>query len=501
MSGMQRWAIVSELEHEQLAGEIHAIADRWQGAPTPWKDHWDHLVAAAERWDQNPEGMQLLLDAIARDYERTGTTDLADPIQVRNLILAGELVEARRTDLATLYSPTAPDRVDIAFRYLTSFRAAGNITAWQSLPSWSTARRWLTGQAAATAADTVVDVTITGPDPFSGAPARPLMTGTGLSAAELGDQLRHLDELLGAASVPVDAPAQTWLDDLRYDVLCDAYRDTLIDHANPWAVSRRFENYLRADDLYAEIVDYADRAGLHRAASDPDHGTDQPDVVASHLADIQDGVRRSNVDWTTPPRTNTWLDEAVDNAQQRLDVVACGGLRLMYAIPAEAGRVVEVGFDQDRWYLQYVQSSNDGTTVIRDTPPESFSSCDELIDRTALFASSPAQDRPQHAASSQSVAGQLRAFEAELSQLQHDVSTLRQLRDAIRAGKPLLLRKHQPPTHRTQRPTNGAMSRDPNWMGRTEAPDSTPPTPPGQRPRAKRRRPPDPGGPTHSRRL
>lgn len=501
---MRRWGIISEVEEQQLASQINVITARWHGAPTPWNDHWVHLVTSAERWEQNPESMQLLLDAIARDYARTGATDLADEIQVRNLLLAGELVEARRTDFATLYNPSGPHRVDTAYGYLTSFRTAGHATVWRSLPSWSSARRWLTDQAAATTADTSVDITITGPDPLSGAPVRPLMTGSGLSAQELGDRLRHLDELLGAVPVPVDSPAQSWLDDLRFDVLCDTYRDALIDHSNHWAVSRRYENYIRVDDLYVDIVDYAERAGLHRVTGAQDYVTEGPDVVETRLADIRRDVQRTDIDWTTPPRINTWLDEAVDDAQHHLDVITCGGIKLLYSDLPEAGRLVEIGFEQNRWYLQYVRASDDGRTVIRDNLPESFPSCDELINRTALFAPGPDRERASYGSFSDTIASQLRAFEGKLKQLEHDVATVRQLRDAVRTGEPVILRRHQSSARLAHPQTRSTMSRDANRIGPTETPECGPIPPtaqPDKRPRAKRRRPPDSGGSTHRRRL
>ncbi|MCU1642980.1 MAG: hypothetical protein JWN03_3255 [Nocardia sp.] len=501
---MQSWAIVSEPEQQQLTRQINLLTDRWRAAPSPWKDHWDHLLTAAQRWEQNPETTQLMLDSIAGDYERTGTTDLASPIQVRNLLLAGELAEARRTDLGLFNDPGAPDHVDFVYGYLTSYRTAGHTTTWQSLPSWSTARRWLIDQAAATAPETGVDITITGPDPLIGAAARPLMTGTGLTARELGDQLRHLDQLLGTAAIPVDPYAQSWLDDLRYEVLCDAYRDTLTEHANPWAVGRRFEHYLRADDLYTDIVDYADRAALHHSEED-DPGEERHDTVEYRLADIRQDIRQNDIDWGTAPRTSTWLDEALDQAQQRLDDFARGGLTLNYPDPTQTGHFTEIGFDHDQWYIQHIHTGADGRTRLYDTPPTPYSSCDELFDSTAAFVATSDPSPAPDASIPESIISELRTFDSELTSLHRDLATVRELHDAIRVGSPYTMRRPQPTTEhmRTQSRTGTATSRDANRIT-LHTPDSEKPTPPAQpakEPRAKRRQPPKPGGRPHRRGL
>ncbi|WP_405132962.1 hypothetical protein [Nocardia sp. NBC_01388] len=503
MIGSLNWAIVSEPEHQQITEQIDALTDRWHAAPAPWKNHWDHLATAARRWEQNPESMQQMLDQIAGDYARTGTTDLANPIQVRNLLMAGELAEARRTDMGIGSAPGSPDHIDFVYGYLSSYRAAGH-TTWASLPSWSTARRWLIDRAAATAPETRVDITITGPDPHSGAAARPLMTGTDLTAGELGDQLRHLDQLLGTAAIPLDPSTQSWLDDVRYDVLCDAYRNTLIDHANPWAVGRRFEHHLRADDLYTDIVDFTDRAGLSRTDRGPGIDAEQPDTVGSRLDEIRQGVRGSDIDWMTPPRTSTWLDEAADRAQQRVDQFTRGAGRYRYGNLTRAGHLIEIGFDEHQWYAQHIHTGEDGRTSVYDTPPSRYRSCDELVAAAATFEATPGQQPAPYVSLPDTVVREMRAFERDLSSLEHDVATVRELRDALRTGRPHTLHRNQPPTAPTPRQAGSAISRDANRITLTPTPGSERPTPPAQpakQPPAKRRQPPKSGGRPHRRRL
>ncbi|APA96720.1 hypothetical protein NS506_02658 [Nocardia seriolae] len=504
LSGLQDWAINSETEQQRLTRDIDIITTRWQNAPSPWKDHWDHLVAATKRWEQNPERMQRLLDRIACDYERTGITELASPVEVRNLLLAGELLERRRTDLGFGNGHSGPDRIDFPYGYLTSYRAAGAATRWKSLPSWSTARRWLIDQTTATAPDTGVDITITGPDPRSGAAARPLMTGTGLSARELGDQLRHLDELLGTTQIPVDPSPQPWLDDLRYDLLCDAYRDTLIDQANPWAVGRRFEHYLRADDLHTHIVDYADRAALSRAEGSPNTEEEQPDIVESRLDEIRQDVRQSDIDWTTPPRAITWLDEAVDEAEQRFDTFIRDGLTLCYANPEQPGHLTTIGFDDDHWYVQHGQVGQDGRTIVYDTPAKSYRSCDELLSGTATSVVDLAPVPPSRVAIPDMIASELRAFERDWASLKHGIATVRELRDAIRTGRPYILRGPQSSNGKTPSRTASVISREANRIAQADTSGSEQPAPPTQstkQSRAKRRQPPKSVGRQHRRRL
>ncbi|MFJ4649684.1 hypothetical protein ACIP5Y_00255 [Nocardia sp. NPDC088792] len=504
MIGLQSWAIVSETELQQLTSEANAITTHWTGAPAPWKDHWDHLVTAAYQWEQDPERMQLLLDRIACDYERTGTTDPVGPIQVRNLLLAGELVEEQRSYLGFGAGPAAPDHIDLVYGYLTSYRAAGTTTQWESLPSWSTARRWLCDHAAATAPDTRVDITITGPDPLSGAAARPLMTGTDLTAGELIDHLHRLDGLLGAAAIPADPAAHSWLDDLRYDVLCDAYRDTLIDHANPWAVGRRYEHYLRADDLHTDIVDYADRAGLNHTHRGTESGEEQPDIVDARLAEIRREVRRCDIDWFTSPRASTWLDEAVEEAQQLLDSVTRSGLAVSYSDPTDTGQLTVAGFDGEQWYIQRTRTGEDGRTTIHDTPPARHRSCDELLHTTTVFAvADGTRPAPDAVTIPATVVAQLHDFERDLAALADNVTTVRELREAIRTGRPYTLSRRQP-AETSQRRARTAISRDANRTTLTDTPDSEKPTPPVQpakEPRAKRRQPPKSAGRTHRRRL
>lgn len=504
MIGLQSWAVVSETELQQLTSEANAITARWADAPIPWKTRWDHLMAAAQQWEHNPDRMQQLLDRIACDYERAGTTDLAAPIQVRNLLLAGELVEEQRTYLGLGAGPAAPDHIDLVYGYLTSYRA-DNTTHWESLPSWSTARRWLCDHASATAPGTRVDVTITGPDPLSGAAARPLMTGTDLTAGELVDRLRRLDGLLGAAAIPADPATHSWLDDLRYDVLCDAYRDTLIDHANPWAVGRRFEHYLRADDLHTDIVDYFNRAGLNHTHRSVESGEEQPDIVEARLAEIRRDVRLSDIDWFTPPRASTWLDEAVEEAQQLLDSVTRSGLALSYTDPTYTGQLTVAGFDGEQWYIQRAHTGEDGRTVIHDTPPARYRSCDELLYTAKTFVVvDGTQPSPDAVTIPAAVVAQLHDFERDLTALADNVTTVNELRDAIRSGRPYTLSRHQLPAVTSQRQARSGISRDANRITLTDTPDGEKPISPAQpakEPRTKRRQPPKSAGRTHRRRL
>ncbi len=502
MNRMRGWAIVCDTERQLLTREIDIVTTRWATAPSPWKDHWDHLVTVAADWETDPQSMQHRLDRIASDYERSGTTDLASPIQIRNLLLAGELVESRRIDLGIAYDPYTPDRVDQTYGYLTSYRTAGNTTMWESLPSWSTARRWLRARAGDTDPRAFVDVTVTGPDPVTGAATRPLMTGTGLTAAELTDQLHRIDELLGTTPIPADPSAHSWLDELRYDVLCDAYRATLLEHRNPWSIGRRYEHHLHADDLRTEITDHTSRAGLHTAAPQPD-GDEVPDLVEARLDDIRRSIGEHGPDWTIAPRASTWLDDAVTDAQRRLADMTTHGLALTYTDPTQPNQLTAIGFDGDRWYLQHAQTATDGRTITYDTPPRTYRTCNELLAAaTAPDVATPQSPNPVTVP--ETIRQRLHELDNDLHALRHDLTCVRQLRDAVRTGTPYTLRRdHHPAVSSTRIPRHSGLSRDANHLNLTETPDSEKPTPapePTKPPRAKRRQQPKPGR-QHRRRL
>ncbi|MEU0870600.1 hypothetical protein [Nocardia brasiliensis] len=481
LTNLQQWAIVTEDERHQLNHEIDAITRRWLDAPSPWTDHWEHLATSAQRWETDPQQMQRFLDRIAADYTRTGTTDLASGLQVRSLILAGELVESRRTDIGFASAPT-PDQLEYSYGYVASYRTPTDGTTWNSLSSWASARQWLIARAADSDPDTPVDITITGPDPRSGAASRPLMTGTGLTAAELSQQLQHIEELLGTPPIPTDPSAHSWLDQLRYEVLCDAYRATLLDERNPWAVGRRFEHHLHADDLRSAILDYGDRAGFLN--------------TEALLGTIRGGVRTP--DWTTAPRTSTWLDDTLADTQRHLDDFTTEGLRLTFVDPDQP-ELTTVGFDGRTWYLERGHTAADHRTITYDTPPATFAACDELL--AALSEPAPAL----HVAVPECITSQLRTFDAEHRAVQRDLACVRQIRDAIRGGAPYTLRRQQELANcRPRTPQRSAVVRDVNRITTADAPQPEPPAPPKPSmttPPPKRRQRPKSAGRQHRRRL
>lgn len=440
--------------------------------------------------------MQQALHRIAADFAHFGTTDLASALQVRNLLFAGELVQSRRTDIGFAFAPT-PDHLDYTYGYVTSYRTPTHGTRWESSRSWSAARQWLIARACDTDPDTLVDITITGPDPSSGAASRPLMTGTGLTASELGEQLHRIDELLGATPIPVDPGAHSWLDELRYDVLCDSYRDTLLDQRNPWAIGHRFEYRLRADDLRTAIGDYARQTGLHSPEAHANID-ERGEFVEAHLESIRGGVRERAIEWSTPPRASTWLDDVVEHAQQRLDRLTTEGLRLTYIDPAQPDRLTSIGFDEDHWYLQHAHTAVDGSTLIYDTPAHTYLTFAELpITPDGHVAGI-------RAAVPQRIIDQLRAFDNELHTLRQDLSCVTQLRGAIRAGVPYTLtRQHKQTRPASRAPRHSTFTRDAHH---TSAPDTSTapeqPTPPKPSiPQRKRRQPPKPSARHHRRRL
>ncbi|MFI1919326.1 hypothetical protein [Nocardia sp. NPDC020380] len=503
MTVMQQWVIVSDTQQQQLAGGINSVTGKWRDAPSPWREHWNHLVAAAASWDSDSDRMQRRLDAIAGDYMHTGATELASPIQVRNILLAGELVCSRPTELGVVYDARTTDHIDLTNGYLTSYRTADSGTRWNSLPSWSAARRWLITQAAQTDSQARVDITITGPDPLSGAPARPLMTGIALTARELREHLAHIDTVLGTTLIPIDPNPQPWLDELRYEVLCDAYRDTLREHANPWAVGRRYQHYLHADDLRANIIDFAARSGLAETARRTEDSDEQSDAVHDRLDEIRGSIAEFEKDWTTAPRATTWLDEAVDDAQHRLDALLSEGVRITWIDPTDTGQTIVVGFEDDRWYLQYGRTYTDERTIIYDNAAHTFGSCDELLTEAPPVASAT-RENPRRVIS-ESIASRLRTFNWDLLALRSDLSIARQLRDAVHSGAPYVIRPQQagPRTSSGLGPQD-AISRDAHRITLTETPDSEqvgPTQPPSKPAPSGRRQPPKSTGRQHRRKL
>ncbi len=488
MTGLQLWAVVSDTEQLQLTRDIDAIARRWTTAPSPWKEHWDHLVTAAQRWEADPQAMQQALHRIADDFVHTGTTDLASPLQVRNLLVAGELVESRRTDMGFAFAPT-PDHIDYTYGYVTSYRSSADGTIWESLRSWSAARQWLIAQAGDTDPNTIVDITITGPDPGSGAASRPLMTGTGLTAAELAEQLHRIDDLLCTTPTPVESSAHSWLDELRYDALCDSYRDTLLEQRNPWTIGHRFELRLRADDLRAAIVDYGDRTGLQSPATRAN-----TDAIEKHLENIRRSVRDRPIEWSTAPQISTWFDDAVADAQHQLDRLTAEGLRLTYIDPAQRNRITTIGFDDDHWYIQHAHTASDDRTLTYDTPPHAYPTCADLPTTPDRHVAGTGGAVPEN------IIDQLRAFDIELHTLEQNLSCVQQLRDAIRAGVPYTLTRqhgHSAPTSRP--PQRGGFTRHatPSDTSAVEQPAPAKPSVPQR----KRRQPPKPSAHHHRRRL
>ncbi|WP_157556105.1 hypothetical protein [Nocardia acidivorans] len=217
---------------------------------------------------------------------------------------------------------------------------------------------------------------------------------------------------------------------MRYD----AYRDTLIEHDNPWAVGRRFEHYLRADDLYTGIIDYGDRIGAP-------HSEQQLDA-------IRDEVRRQETQWRTEPRPSTWLDAAVQVAHRRLDDLQNEGIALIYATPGTPNRLAEAGFRDKTRYIQHAHTGEDGRTTVYDTPAELYSSYDELLSAAAGAA-------PILSSVPEGITEQLQAFERDHSILHRDLSTITGLKEALRTGSPYTIRSHHHPGDSTAHITRG----------------------------------------------
>ncbi|MBF6062006.1 hypothetical protein IU500_19345 [Nocardia terpenica] len=295
--------------------------------------------------------------------------------------------------------------------------------AFMPTTSWWKARQWLIGRTTIFPRQRV-NTEIRWRDLQSG-DQHTLMTAHNAEPSDLRDALIKLDTLLGAEHA---THGLAWLDDLHFDILCDDYHDAMLAQHNPYAFDHRLEHQLHADDLRDQILDFANRAGIPH--------------TADHLAGIDAAIASHDFHNHELPRS-TWLDDAVNRADQILHQQKTLGLRVNYPRPDNPRHIIHAGRDEidprNPWYAEdHLTINRDGGSGAQITPIGRFRTCQDLIDTLRNHATDPWTNGnkvvPQRI-TPQAARG-LRDFDRNLTALAEDLNFYRQLRIDLAARQP-----------------------------------------------------------------
>ncbi|ATL67383.1 hypothetical protein CRH09_15430 [Nocardia terpenica] len=398
-----------------LREEADSLAAIWQHR-REWAGHWQYLDQTCQRCADD----QHYGDNVIDDYR--AESDFTATMKARSLEQARQLNDEHRhaTSISTAAAGSAV--YGMPYEAIYTVRGRGE-QSYMPVTSWWKARQWLIEQTCTHPGERV-DVDITWQDLRRGGKYT-LMSGRNADPGALRDELTRLDTLLGGRR---QIDGTVWVDELHYEVLCDDYRDQMLAQHNPWGFRHRFEHQLRADDLRDQILDFAHRAGINHSAD--------------HLAVIDAAVTRANL-YALEPADRTWLDDIVDHAEYSLRQRKNDGVHVEYPNPNSPVSTIRVGQDNNDttrpWYAEeHTVVGHDGRSGTRITSLGRYHTCQDLID------SLPRHDTG-HRHRSESTAAQpiraratatLRRFDGDITALQNDLNTCRQLRSCITTRRP-----------------------------------------------------------------
>ncbi|MQY28904.1 hypothetical protein [Nocardia aurantia] len=299
----------SEDEYVRLAGSVDARAQRWQQAPSQWRNRWNHLADTTSAYLHTPPAP-----------EPTHSDADDDPFFRRNRNQARMLTGRHQA------TGTRPQNATTGYRVTWCDTGSSEPnTIWRT--SFQTAReRIVTGTRDAAG---LVDARITMSHPRTGADHL-LFEAHAVTGAQLHHELSAIDDTFRAPGAP---PGPSWLNDATYHALVGDYEYTVAAIHEPALSDQLVENIIRRDDLRVQILLYAQAADIHNAAP---------------TLDKIDGNPPRPSFWENQP----WLDDLTAIAERHLMTVRSQGIQRH--LDLGAGTEIRVGMSPvgtEPWYI------------------------------------------------------------------------------------------------------------------------------------------------------